>query len=126
MLIQTPNLNIVTDPILFDWIGPSKLFGINTLTNSSVLLDSLPKIDLILISHNHYDHLDLRSIHALIDRQKSDPPLILIGLGLGELLKKEGISSFKEMDWGDSGTVKGAKVYFLEAVHTLSQKLLGY
>lgn len=67
-LIQTPHLNIITDPILFDSIGPS-VFGINTVTNPGVLIESLPTIDLILISHNHYDHLDLRSLHALVDRQ---------------------------------------------------------
>jgi L-ascorbate metabolism protein UlaG (beta-lactamase superfamily) len=116
-LIQTPTLNILTDPVLFDSIGP-KPFVIRTVTNAGLVIDSLPKIDLVLISHNHYDHLDLKSIHAILDRQKSDPPQFLVGLGVGELLKSEGISSYTEMDWDDSITVKGARVYFLEAVHT--------
>jgi L-ascorbate metabolism protein UlaG (beta-lactamase superfamily) len=116
-LIQTPTLNIVTDPILFDRIDP-KLFPTKTVTHPGVSLDSLPKIDLILISHDHYDHLDLKSIHALFERQRGNPPTVVAGLRVGEVLKKQGISSYSELDWGGSVTVKGTKIYFLEAVHT--------
>jgi L-ascorbate metabolism protein UlaG (beta-lactamase superfamily) len=116
-LIQTPGLNIITDPILFDSIGPS-VFGINTVTNPGVLIESLPTIDLIVISHNHYDHLDLRSLHALVDRQRNAPPAILVGRGVGPLLKNAGLSSYTELDWDESVTVKGAPVHFLEAIHT--------
>jgi L-ascorbate metabolism protein UlaG (beta-lactamase superfamily) len=116
-LIQTPHLNIITDPILFDSIGPS-VFGINAVTNPGVLIESLPAIDLILISHNHYDHLDLRSLHALVDRQRTAPPTILVGRGVGPLLKNEGFSSYAELDWDESVAVKDARVHFLEAIHT--------
>jgi L-ascorbate metabolism protein UlaG (beta-lactamase superfamily) len=116
-LIQTPTLNILTDPVLFDAIGPT-LFPTKTVTHPGMSLDSLPRIDLILISHNHYDHMDLKSIHALFERQQGNPPTILVGLGLGEDLKAEGISSYSELDWDDSVTVKDTKIFFLEAVHT--------
>jgi L-ascorbate metabolism protein UlaG (beta-lactamase superfamily) len=116
-LIQTSSLNIMTDPILFDSIGPSVL-GPNAVTNPGVLIDSLPTIDAILLSHNHYDHLDLRSLHALYDRQPRHPPLILVGRGVGPLLKEAGLSSYAEMDWGDSVAIKDARVHFLEAIHT--------
>jgi len=71
-----------------------------------------------LISHNHYDHLDLRSLHALCDRQRTAPPAILVGRGVGPLLKNAGLSSFEELDWDESVTVKDAQVHFLEAIHT--------
>jgi len=116
-LIQTPGLNIITDPVLFDAIGP-RPFSIKTVTDPGVVIDSLPRIDVILISHNHYDHLDLRSLHALLDRQRSDPPKVLVGLGVGALLKKERVPSYAELDWGDSVTVRDTKIIFLEAVHT--------
>jgi L-ascorbate metabolism protein UlaG (beta-lactamase superfamily) len=116
-LIQTPSLNIITDPILFDSIGP-ELFPTKTVTNPGVTLGGLPRIDVILISHNHYDHLDLKSIHAIVDRQKGSPPTLLVGLGVGNLLKREGISSYSELDWDQSVTVKDTKFVFLEAVHT--------
>ena len=67
-LIQTPSLNIITDPVLFDSIGPT-LSPIRTVTNPGVTVGGLPRIDVILISHNHYDHLDLKSIHAIVNRQ---------------------------------------------------------
>ena len=116
-LIQTPALNIITDPVLFDAIGPS-VFPTHTVTHPGVSLDSLPRIDLILISHDHYDHLDLKSIHALFQRQRGSPPRVLAGLGVGEVLKREGISSYSELDWDGSVTVKDSKIFFLEAVHT--------
>jgi L-ascorbate metabolism protein UlaG (beta-lactamase superfamily) len=116
-LIQTPTLNIITDPVLFDAIGP-ELFPTKTVTHPGVSLGNMPRIDLILISHNHYDHLDLKSIHALLERQKAHPPLILAGIGVGADLKKEGISTYSELDWDDSVTVKDTRIFFLEAVHT--------
>ena len=122
-LIQTPGLNIITDPILFDSIGPP-LLGINTVTNPGVLIESLPTIDLILISHNHYDHLDLRSLHALVDRQRSNPPTILAGRGVGTLLKNAGFPRYSELKWDESVPAKDARIYFLEAIHTSRRAML--
>jgi L-ascorbate metabolism protein UlaG (beta-lactamase superfamily) len=116
-LIQTPHLNIITDPVLFDSIGPG-VFGINTVTNPGLIIESLPPIDLILITHNHSDHLDLRSLHALVERQRSAPLTILLGRGVGPLLKSAGLSSYAELDWDESVAVKDARVHFLEASHT--------
>jgi L-ascorbate metabolism protein UlaG (beta-lactamase superfamily) len=116
-LIQTPHLNVVTDPILFDSIGPG-VFGPSTVTNPGLLIDSLPPINLILISHSHFDHLDIRSLHALYDRQRADPPVILVGRGVGSVLKNAGLVSYVEMDWGESVTIKNTHVHFLEAIHT--------
>jgi L-ascorbate metabolism protein UlaG (beta-lactamase superfamily) len=117
VLIQTPTLNIITDPVLLDSIGP-RLFPTKTVTNPGVTIADLPRIDVILISHNHFDHLDLDSLHAIFNRQRSDPPRVLAGLGVGGLLAKEGLSSYSELDWDQSVTVRNATFYFLEAVHT--------
>jgi L-ascorbate metabolism protein UlaG (beta-lactamase superfamily) len=122
-LIQTPTLNIITDPILFDAIGPG-VSRIRTVTNAPLPVDRLPRIDVILISHNHYDHLDLRSIHAIFNRQVRDPPTVLVGLGVGALLRKEGIAPYSELDWYDSVTIRGTRIIFLEAVHTSRRGLL--
>jgi L-ascorbate metabolism protein UlaG (beta-lactamase superfamily) len=116
-LIQTPTLNIITDPILFDSIGPTS-FPIKTVTNPGVAVGGLPRIDVILISHNHYDHLDLKSIHAIVNQQRGSAPTVLVGLGVGNLLKNEGISSVSELDWNQSVTVKDTRFVFLEAIHT--------
>jgi L-ascorbate metabolism protein UlaG (beta-lactamase superfamily) len=116
-VIQTPTLNIITDPVLFDSIGPT-LSPIRTVTNPGVTVGGLPRIDVILISHNHYDHLDLKSIHAIVNRQGGSAPTVLVGLGVGKLLKQQGISSVSELDWHQSVTVKDTKFVFLEAIHT--------
>jgi L-ascorbate metabolism protein UlaG (beta-lactamase superfamily) len=117
VVIQTPTLTIITDPVLFDSIGPT-LSPIRTVTNPGVTVAGLPRIDVILISHNHYDHLDLKSIHAIVNRQGGSAPTVLVGLGVGKLLKQEGISSVSELDWDQSVTVKDTKFVFLEAIHT--------
>jgi L-ascorbate metabolism protein UlaG (beta-lactamase superfamily) len=116
-LIQTPTLNIITDPILFDSIGPP-LLGPKTVTNPGVLAESLPAIDVILISHDHFDHLDLRSLRALVDRQRNNPPTIPAGRGVGELLKNADLSRYAELDWDESVVAKEARISFLEAIHT--------
>ena len=116
-LIQTPTMNIITDPLLFDSIGPA-LFPIRTVTDPGVTASGLPRIDVILISHNHYDHLDLKSIHAIVNQQRGSTPTVLVGLGVGDLLRKEGISSVSELDWDQSVTIKDTRFVFLEAVHT--------
>jgi L-ascorbate metabolism protein UlaG (beta-lactamase superfamily) len=116
-LIQTPSLNIITDPVLFDSIGP-RSFPTKTVTNPGMTIADLPRIDVILISHNHYDHLDLDSLRAIFNRQKDSPPRVLAGLGVGELLAKERLSSYSELDWDQSVTVKDTRFFFLEAIHT--------
>ena len=115
-LIQTPALNIITDPILVDSIGP-RLSRIETVTNPGVILESLPHIDFILISHNHYDHLDLPSLRALVARQRNDPPMILAGRGVGETLKAAGLTRYAELDWNEAVLAKDTRVFFLEAIH---------
>jgi L-ascorbate metabolism protein UlaG (beta-lactamase superfamily) len=122
-LIQTPHVNILTDPILFDSIGPD-VFGLKTVTNPALIIESLPRIDVILISHSHYDHLDLRSLRALLDRQRTAPPLILAGRVVGSFLTSAGFSSYSELDWGESVKVKDSEVHFLEAIHTSRRSIL--
>ena len=117
VLIRTPSLNILTDPVLLDSIGP-RLFPTKTVTSSGIAVGDLPVIDVILISHNHYDHLDVKSLHAIVDRQRGNPPRILAGLGVGELMRKEGIPACMELDWDQTVAVKDTKFHFLEAVHT--------
>ena len=117
VLIQTPSLNILTDPVLLGSIDP-RWFPTKTVTSPGITIDELPKIDVILISHSHYDHLDVKSLHAVVDRQLKDPPRILAGLGIGQLMRKEGISSCTELDWDQSVAVKDTRFYFLEAIHT--------
>ena len=95
MLVQSQGLNILTDPIWSDTAGPFG-FGPRRVTAPAVPLDVLPRIDLILVSHNHYDHMDLATLARLWRR---DRPLIVTSLGNDAILRDAGIEAVA-LDWG--------------------------
>ena len=105
VLVQTAGLNILTDPIWSEHTGPLGL-GPKRVTPPGVRFEDLPKIDLILVSHNHYDHLDLPTLKQLWDR---DRPLIVTPLGNDVILRSRGIEAVAG-DWGASLSVRGVEV----------------
>jgi L-ascorbate metabolism protein UlaG (beta-lactamase superfamily) len=117
VLIQVDGMNILTDPVFSNYIGPNRLFSQRRTANPGVKIEDLPRIDVILISHNHYDHLDIRSLQR-IARQQSEAPRILVGIGNRPLLESYGLKNVTELDWGDVVQISGIKVHFLESVHT--------
>ena len=114
VLIQMGNINIITDPIFSKRTSPVSWAGPKRVRNPGVSFKNLPPIDIVLISHNHYDHLDIPTLKNLVKR---DNPLILSGLGNGLLLKENGFSNYKDMDWNDKITVKNTSITFLTAQH---------
>jgi N-acyl-phosphatidylethanolamine-hydrolysing phospholipase D len=76
----------------------------------------LPRIDLVLISHNHYDHLDLPSVQAL-NRQPGGPPLFVVPLGNGPWMKEAGIERFVELDWWQSTRLGAVEVVLTPVQH---------
>jgi len=95
-LIQLSNLNILTDPIFSERASPVSWAGPKRVRAPGVALKDLPKIDVVVISHNHYDHLDLSSLKEIDQRDK---PLFLVGLGTAKLLNGFGIKNVEELDW---------------------------
>jgi N-acyl-phosphatidylethanolamine-hydrolysing phospholipase D len=80
-----------------------------------IALDDLPPIDFVLVSHGHYDHLDVRTLAALAKR---DPHTrFLVPLGNAELLRENGVENVDELDWGDTREVGGVAVHCLPAQH---------
>lgn len=102
MLVQAAGLNILTDPIWSDHASPLPPFGPKRVAQPGIRFDDLPKIDLILLSHNHYDHMDLPTLKRLWER---DRPRIVTSLGNDAILKAHGIPA-TALDWG--GSVSGA------------------
>jgi L-ascorbate metabolism protein UlaG (beta-lactamase superfamily) len=96
-LIQTEGLNILTDPIYSKRTSPFQFLGPKRYRDPGVRFDDLPPIDVILISHNHYDHMDLPTLRRLIKR---DDPKIFVGLGNAFYLLGLGIKAH-DMDWWD-------------------------
>lgn len=95
VLVQTQGLNILTDPIWSDRAGPLG-FGPTRVTAPGVRFDDLPKIDLVLVSHNHYDHLDQETLKRLWQR---DRPLVVTSLGNDSVIGQVGVPA-KAVDWG--------------------------
>lgn len=95
-LIELDQLTVLTDPMFSKTAGPWTNIGANRHRPPGVALADLPKIDWVLISHNHYDHLDLPTLAALRDR---DNPLIFVPLGNKKWLETQGFSRVIALDW---------------------------
>lgn len=108
VLVQVPtangSLNVLTDPVFGERASPVSFAGPKRFQPPGVALKDLPRIDLVLISHNHYDHLDEDSVKAL-NAQAGGPPLFVVPLGIKPWLAERGITNAVELDWWDSVTL---------------------
>lgn len=100
VLIQTQGLNILTDPVWSERAGPFGL-GPTRVTEPGVRFDDLPPIDVVLVSHNHYDHLDKATLKRLWER---DRPRIITSLGNDSVIGQTGATS-TALDWGQHATI---------------------
>lgn len=114
ILIQLEGKNILTDPIYsertspFSWVGPRRV------RKPGIKFEDLPPIDIVIISHNHYDHLDLPTLKRL---KKEFNPTFYVGLKGAELLNQEGIKSVVEMDWWQRLSLGSLDLTFVPAQH---------
>jgi L-ascorbate metabolism protein UlaG (beta-lactamase superfamily) len=95
VLVQTQGLNILTDPIWSERASPFGSIGPKRVRAPGVRFDDLPRIDLVLVSHNHYDHMDLPTLKRLWQR---DRPTIVTSFGNDSILKGAGIDVVA-LDW---------------------------
>ena len=114
ILIRTPTGSILTDPMYSQRAGPLNLFGPRRVRQPAVLFDDLPPISLVLLSHNHYDHCDFRTLRQLARRFD---PLVVTPIGNGRLVRSTGIRRVEELDWWQSVDVIGASVSLTPAYH---------
>ena len=119
MLVQASGLNVLTDPVFSDRASPVQFAGPKRAQPPGLSIDQLPSIDVVLISHNHYDHLDVNSVLALSKPKGSAAvaPLFIVPLGLKPWFADLGITNVKELDWWDSFTVKGVEFHFTPVQH---------
>ena len=107
------NTVILTDPLLtnraspFQWAGPKRFVP-------SPLKPEDAKADLILITHNHYDHLDLETLKQLPNKDKVQ---VIVPLGVAPLVKEAGITHVQELDWHQSTTFNGLHITLVPAIH---------
>ena len=96
VLIQLAGYNILTDPVWSERASPLSWIGPKRVREPGIAFDALPRIDLVLVSHNHYDHMDLDTLKRL---SKRFAPRILVPLGDKALLESTGINRVEELDW---------------------------
>jgi L-ascorbate metabolism protein UlaG (beta-lactamase superfamily) len=114
-LIQADGLNILTDPVWSDRVSPLSFAGPKRMRSPGVKFEDLPKIDLVVISHNHYDHLDISTLKKLNARFQ---PHFVVPLGVDVFLQQEGLSQTTALDWWDGeGISNGLKVNLVPAQH---------
>ena len=117
VLVQVDGLNILTDPIWSERASPFSFIGPKRVRAPGVRFEDLPRIHLVVISHNHYDHMDLPTLKRLWAR---DRPLIVTSLGNDTILRAEGIASVA-LDWNQSWPFRGG-VVFLDRNHHWSSR----
>ncbi len=106
-LLQLNGLNILTDPVWAKRMGFQK-----RLTEPGIPLGELPEIDVVVISHGHYDHLDFPTLKKL-----KGNPHYFVPIGLKSLFIKKGYQKVIEMNWWESAEYKGVQIQFVPAQH---------
>ena len=120
LLIQIAGLNLLTDPVWSDRASPLPFAGPKRVTAPGVKIDDLPPIDAILLSHNHYDHLDLETLKALCEWHA---PLIVTPLGNDTIVRQDLPSARIAVgDWGEHFQLApGAEAHIVPATHWSSR-----
>jgi len=113
-LVQVGGLCVLTDPIWSDRCSPVSFAGPRRVRPPGQSLDSLPGVDLLLVTHNHYDHMDLPTLRKVRARWQ---PSTATGLGNAHHLAKAGIRSAVELDWWQTTDLAGARVTYVPAQH---------
>jgi len=118
-LIQTDNLNIITDPVYSKRVSPFSFAGPKRMRPPGIHFEDLPDLDIVLISHNHYDHLDISTLKRI---HKEFDPLFITPLGVDLYLNKKGITKTVSLDWWQRHAVKNNfSISAVEAQHFSSR-----
>jgi N-acyl-phosphatidylethanolamine-hydrolysing phospholipase D len=111
-LIQVERINILTDPIFSDYCGPNSFLKVKRVAPPGIPFEQLPRIHAVLISHNHYDHLDAPTIERL-----ENEPTYFVPLGIAEWFKKKNIDKVIELDWWQSTSLNDFKFHSVPIQH---------
>jgi L-ascorbate metabolism protein UlaG (beta-lactamase superfamily) len=116
LLIQAAGLNILTDPLWSDRASPLPFAGPHRVTPPGIAFDDLPLIHVVLLSHNHYDHLDVATLRRLHARHR---PIIVTPLGNDTIVRRKVPgANVVAGDWGDRVPLEGgAEVHIVPAYH---------
>jgi len=122
LLVQLDGVNILTDPVWSQRLGPlSGTVGVKRFTPPGIRFEDLPPIDVVLISHDHYDHLDEPTVRRLA---RTFHPLFVVPLGIKGWLADRDITDAVELDWSESVKVKGLEIVCAPAQHGSGRSLI--
>jgi len=119
-LLQVGGVGILVDPIWSERCSPVSFAGPRRVRRPGQSLDVLPGVDVLLVSHNHYDHMDLPTLRQV---QARWAPRTVTGLGNARHLSKAGIRSAVELDWWQSTELAVARITYVPAQHFSSRGL---
>ncbi|MCG8372949.1 MAG: MBL fold metallo-hydrolase, partial [Balneolales bacterium] len=118
-LIQTDGLNILTDPVFSKRVSPFSFAGPKRMRPPGIRFEDLPDIDVVLLSHNHYDHLDINTLKRI---QKEFDPQFITPLGVDLFLHQKRISNTLALDWWEETPVTEAvSIAAVQAQHFSSR-----
>ena len=116
VLLRVGGLSILTDPMFSERASPISFAGPRRVVAATPSIDALPHIDAVVLSHNHYDHLDLDSVKRLA-AQPGGSPRFFVPLGLKAWFAEQGITEVDEMDWWEKRDYKGVAIHFTPVQH---------
>jgi L-ascorbate metabolism protein UlaG (beta-lactamase superfamily) len=118
-LLQFRGLNVLTDPVYSQRVSPFRGIGPKRVRNPGLAFEALPPIHLVLVTHNHYDHLD---IETLLRLQQAHSPRFVTSLGNRAFLEQFGLRAADELDWWQSVEAAAAKLTLTPAQHWSSRR----
>ena len=119
VLIQIGNTTILTDPVMFDRIGLYALgytVGLQRYTKPAIPVEQLPKIDIVLLSHAHIDHMDLETLNWLTERSPNQISCIT-AKNTADIINDLKWKSLTELDWNESISINGVNIIGREVLH---------
>jgi L-ascorbate metabolism protein UlaG (beta-lactamase superfamily) len=119
-LIQFRGLNILTDPVYSERASPFGSIGPKRVRAPGLAFNDLPPIHIVLVTHNHYDHLDIETLMSL---EAAHAPSFITSLGNRAFLEEFGLKKVHELDWWQSVAAAGATVTLTQAQHWSSRSL---
>lgn len=117
-LVQIGGVAVLTDPIWSARASPLRFAGPRRVRPPGQPLEALPKVDLLLVSHNHYDHLDMPTLRAV--RRLWNPPAVT-PLGNAKHLARAGLREVRELDWWQGADLAGLRITCMPAQHFSSR-----
>jgi L-ascorbate metabolism protein UlaG (beta-lactamase superfamily) len=120
VLVELDGVSVLTDPQWSDRASPLSWMGPRRLSPPGIPFEDLPPIDVVLISHDHYDHLDLPTVRRLA---QAHGPLFLVPLGLKAWFEANGIARVEELDWWQSREHRGLRFVCTPTQHFAQRSL---